>query len=65
MKGYVFFANLKKKNEGGMIFGTSDKELEQGLLEVKEEILNSNKLKINILPYSKASYKFTSFFEIE
>jgi hypothetical protein len=64
MKGYTFFANLKKKNEGSLIFGTSDKELEQEIME-KAEKIKSEKLKITITTYNKATGKFMNFFEEE
>lgn len=63
MKGYTWFAN-KKKNEGSLIFGTSDKELEQELME-KVDKIKAEKLKVQLLPYSKVSSKFISFFETE
>ncbi|MCB0478785.1 MAG: hypothetical protein KDC84_11500 [Crocinitomicaceae bacterium] len=64
MKGYVFFANLKKKSEGGLMFGTSDKELHNELLE-KVDKIKADKLKIELVPYSKADGTFLNYFDIE
>ena len=65
MKGYVFFANLQTKNSGGLRFGTSDKELEQGLLELKDDKLKFGKLKVELQKYSKANGTFINYFEVE
>ncbi|MEZ4936442.1 MAG: hypothetical protein R2799_02500 [Crocinitomicaceae bacterium] len=64
MKQYILFANLKKKNEGGMMFGTSDKEMEQELLE-KIEKIKAGDLKLELLPYARVDARFLQFFEAE
>lgn len=63
MKGYTMLAN-KKKNEGQLRFGTSDKELEMELME-KADKIKAEKLKIELLPYNKVTSQFMIYSESE
>lgn len=63
MKGYSVYAN-RKKSEGALMFGTSDKELEQELVE-KIEKIKSPKLRLTLSTYSKTQSKILQWLDTE